>query len=214
MTISNTQISSMSFLDIATFLLQNLSAKDTNRLALVHREIFCGPPTSYVSRKVYNCVKRSKSKFPSLTDFVEKLRIVKPNLHSIAFSLQCVDINSLTLEWRYPYVRATTAPPCLDLETLAPNLAVFRIVEDRAADHCLAVFHNLKLPLRLRKLDFSGVHSPPQLYHTTLISLAKSRKTEFCSCCDHFTRPVWEIKWSAQPCTLPRKQDNEDAEDA
>jgi hypothetical protein len=149
----------MNLCSVATFLLRDLSVSDTQSLALVQKEIFCGPPTSYVSRKVINSVRRVLSNIPTLWDFVEKLTIEKPNLHTLKTSLLNVDINTLELRWTaYPFVSATTLPPPIDFPAWVPKLAVLIVKEQGVAKHCLPLFECLIIPKRLRLLDFKGVH--------------------------------------------------------
>jgi hypothetical protein len=195
-----------SLCDIATFLLSALDAKDTNNLALVNSEIFYGPPTSYISRSIHNRIpsKRNRGE-PSLRDFIEKLKIIKPNLHLLTLSLQDMDVNNLTLQWKYPFVRATTNAPHLDLKSLTPNLAYFTVQEEGHADHCLDLFNGLTIPSRLKLLDLRQVHIPRLAGHdkfANVVNCAKGVKTIFCSCCNIFTRSVWETKWTEVPCSF------------
>ena len=148
--------------DVATFLLDKISLNDALSLSLVEKEILCGPPVAYISRKVYNGVKRlrsdARSDLPALWDFVEKLVIEKPNLHTLDESLKNVDINTLELRWTYPFVYTTSHPSCVNLSSWTKNLAVLRIREDAQARLSLSLFRELTIPDRLKLFDLEHVH--------------------------------------------------------
>jgi hypothetical protein len=165
---------------VATFLLNDLSSCDTKNLALVHRHIFCGPPTAYMSRRVYNRVNFKKIyNLPLLWDFVDTLIIEKPNLHILQESLQNLDIKSLELRWTFPFVKATTHPPLINLNKWSPYLKKLIIREDGLAFHCLPLFSNIRVQLKI--LDIKNVHSKKNI--EGLEELIKcSKQVKICEC--------------------------------
>lgn len=187
-----------SLCDIASFLLDRIDCKETKNLALVNSQIFNGPPTAYISRSVYNNVpKRKINSNSKLWDFVEKIKLKKPNLHTLKDSLKGLDINTLTLEWSYPTVRSTTIPPSMDLPTFSPYLKVLILKENGKADHSLLFFQSLILPKHLKLLDVSELHLPTNIDDfLPVINSAKGRNCKFCSCCHVITSKYWEKKWT------------------
>lgn len=166
---------------VATFLLNDLTCNDTKNLALVERHIFCGPPTAYMSRRVYNRVHRINKLFilPHLWDFVDTLIIEKPNLHILQESLKDLDIKSLELRWTFPFVQDTTNPPKLDLNNWSPFLKILRIQEDGLARHCVPFIKNIQVKLKI--LDIRNVHSNvciPQLENL----IKNSKEVQICEC--------------------------------
>jgi hypothetical protein len=187
-----------SFCDVATFILDRLERKEAVSLSLVNSQVLNGAPTSYVSTSVTNRVpKRLKGFNGKLWDFVEKLKVKKPNLHTLNSSLQDLSINSLTLEWTNPLVRSTSLPPPINLQVLAPNLGYLTLKENGTADHSLPFFQDVQLPKRLRLLDLSGLHLPSdESKFLPVILAARNVKCRFCKCCSIMTHPVWEKNWS------------------
>jgi hypothetical protein len=188
--------------DVATFVLSLLNAKETNELALVHSEIFYGPPTSFVSRSTHNRVQKRK-RTNALINFIEHLKIFNPNLHLLEESLQETDLNAFTLEWRAPFVRATTNPPFLDLIFTCPNLRSISIREpNKEADYCLPFFEMIdSFPQRLKKLDISEVHFGNDFDIEKILQLSSNIETIFCDCI--YSRIIRkEKKWSFKPCSV------------
>ena len=183
--------------DIASFLIDRIDCEETKNLALVNSQIFNGPPTSYISRSVYNNVPiRLINKNSKLWDFVEKIKLKKPNLHTLQDSLKDLDINTLTLEWSFPSIRATTNPPILDLATIAPYLKILILKENGNADYSLPFFKSLILPSKLKLLDVSQLHLPININDFLIvIEAAKGIQCKFCSCCNIITSQFWERKW-------------------
>lgn len=206
--------------NIATLLLRSLDANDTNNLALVNSEIFYGPPTFYISRSIYNRISPKRKRCalePELRDFVERLKIIKPNLHLLTESLKSMDINTLTLQWKFPYVRSTTLAPELDLKSLTPHLAHLSVQEEGRADFCLDLFRGLTIPSRVQTLDFSGVHFPKKKSiekFANVLKCASGFRAVFCSCCDSLTRSSWERGWTATACSFSPFPDESICENA
>jgi hypothetical protein len=148
---------------------------------------------------------------PILSDFVDKVKIIKPNLHLLSESLHGMDINTLTLEWSFPFVRATSLPPEIDLKSLCPHLAYLTVKEDGVqSDHCLPFFRGLSLPKRLRVLDLSKVHFPKnEVQFRDVLIVARGMKTIFCSCCHEFTKDAWENKWKEVDCLFFSSPNNQ-----
>ncbi len=188
--------------DVATFVLSLLNAKETNELACVHSEIFYGPPTSFVSRSTHNRVQKRK-RTVALINFVEHLKIFNPNLHLLEESLKETDLNALTLEWRAPFVRATSNPPSLDFISTSPNLRTICVKEPhKDADYCLPFFDMIEsMPKRLKRLDFSEIHFCKESKTIEkIMHLSLNIETVFCECISRFLH--WkDDKWSFKPCS-------------
>jgi hypothetical protein len=183
--------------EIATYLFDCLHVNDTKNLALVESQIFNGPPTSYISTSVFNGVpKRKTSKNLKFWDYVKKLKLKKPNLHTLKDSLKGLQLTMLTLEWGYPNVRCTTYPN-VNLQEIMPKLNYLKLREIGPADFSLLFFKQLTLPLNLKYLDVSELHLPDnELDFYPVIIAAKGRKSIFCKCCSKLTKEVWEKNWS------------------
>lgn len=182
--------------DVATFLFESLNVNDTKNLALVHSEIFNGPPTSFISTSVYNRVpKRKRSDNSKFWDYVKTLNLKKPNLHILKESLKGLDLITLTLEWSFPIVRSTTFPE-IDLQDVCPKLVSLTLKEYGQAKHSLLFFKTLKLPNTLKYFDVSHLHLPEneEDFYPVILS-AKGKISRFCSCCSILTKQVWEKNW-------------------
>ena len=200
----------VSLQQVATFLLKDLSRVDTCNLALVEKQIFFGPPTSYITTRVYNRVHRKKHlHIPRLWDFVDTLVIEKPNLHILETSLEGLDIKSLELRWTFPFVQITTDPPLLDLKKWSPYLKVLRIREDGIARHSLPLFANL-VPFDLKLLDIRNIHSKLSVINLQNI-IQLSLKVQMCQCLSDFI--CLEKKIELFPCLfttqVPNNAENE-----
>lgn len=190
--------------DVATFVLSLLNAKETNELSCVNSEIFYGPPTSFISRSTQNRVKKRKRS--TLINFIEHLKIYNTNLHLLEESLLEMDLNALTLEWRAPFVRATTRPPVLNLNLICPNLKTITIKEPlKEADFCLPFFEMISvLPSRLKYLDVSEVHFSSSEQISDLIRLSQNIETNFCECIKPFLT-TFEKKWTFKSCSSSKE---------
>lgn len=197
-----------SLCNVATFLLGHIDSKESNQLALVHPAILSGPPVAYTSRSVRNHLPpRSPQELPLLRDFIDRLTVLQPNLHTLSDSLRGMDLHRLELAWIPPHVRATTPPPLLDLAELVPHLKELVVREAGFVDYCLPLFSNLRVPLCLRALDLSGLHVDADAEgadFTCVVLAARRLRATFCACCSRLTAPHWEGAWRQVPC--PRRR--------